>query len=93
MTQNKKVLITGASGGLGRAITAKLQKEEYELYLHSHKSKEGFLTADLSREEGIERLLAETGTDIDVFIHSNFISLTELLHLKNQEPFLVDDLL
>jgi 3-oxoacyl-[acyl-carrier protein] reductase len=36
---NPFILITGASGGIGRAISTQLAKEGYNLYLHYHQNK------------------------------------------------------
>ncbi len=66
----KKVLITGASGGLGSAVAKRFKQEGYRLFLHSHKSREGFLNADLSKENEVKKLLKKTGRNIDIFIHS-----------------------
>ncbi len=68
--KTKKVLITGASGGLGSAIVKRFQKEDYRLFLHSHGKKPGFFDADLSKEDEVEKLLEKIGYDIDIFIHS-----------------------
>ncbi len=65
----KKVLITGASGGIGGAIAKKLRAEGYELFLHAHTNQSGFLSADLADEKDIDRLLT-AAEDADIFIHS-----------------------
>ena len=66
----KKVLITGASGGLGGVLAQRFTQEGHQLFLHSHKSKDGFLNADLSKEDEIDILIEKTGREIDIFIHS-----------------------
>ncbi|MDF1510968.1 SDR family oxidoreductase [Robertmurraya sp. DFI.2.37] len=50
----KFVLITGASGGIGRVIALNLAKEGYNLYLHYFKNEQSIhqLTEELSRYEG-----------------------------------------
>ncbi len=60
----KKALITGASGGLGKAIAERLKQEDFGLFLHSRE------IADLSDKNGVGELLKKSGTDFDIFIHS-----------------------
>ncbi len=40
ITLSRKALITGASGGIGRAIAKKLAQERYSLILHYHQNRE-----------------------------------------------------
>ena len=50
----KFILVTGASGGIGRAISLKLAKEGYSLYLHFNKNAKSIehLLDDLSPFDG-----------------------------------------
>jgi 3-oxoacyl-[acyl-carrier protein] reductase len=92
---NKKfVLITGASGGIGRSLALKLASEGYNLYLHFHKNKQAIsellallakfegeyipVQADLSCQTGYKQL-ADNIFSIDSIIHNSGISHYGLL--------------
>ncbi|WNS77240.1 SDR family oxidoreductase [Bacillus sp. DTU_2020_1000418_1_SI_GHA_SEK_038] len=91
----KYALITGASGGIGEAIAAKLAEEGYHLYLHYHENKRAIETlmeqlkafggeyipiqADLSSKSGYKKL-AKNIFSIDAIIHNSGISHYGLLY-------------
>lgn len=78
-------LITGASGGIGRAISLQLAKEGYSLYLHFHRNETAIqqlleeissyggeyipIQADLSNSDGYKKL-TEQIFSIDAIIHN-----------------------
>jgi 3-oxoacyl-[acyl-carrier protein] reductase len=90
----KYALITGASGGIGRAISWKLAEEGYSLYLHYHQNKNSMekllgqlsrykgefipIQADLSTPEGY-KILVSNIFSIDVIIHNSGMSHYGLL--------------
>lgn len=90
----KYALITGASGGIGRAISLKLAEEGYSLYLHYHQNKDSMeellgqlssykgefipIQADLSTPEGYKVLVSNIFS-IDVIIHNSGMSHYGLL--------------
>lgn len=97
----KYALITGASGGIGRAISLKLAERGYSLYLHYYQNKEAMdmlmkdladykgefipIQADLSTAEGY-KFLASNIFSIDVIIHNSGMSHYGLLvDLKQEE--------
>jgi 3-oxoacyl-[acyl-carrier protein] reductase len=97
----KYALITGASGGIGRAISLKLAKEGYSLYLHYYKNKESLkklmeelthfdgdfipIQADLSSPTGYLDLVSNIFS-IDVIVHNSGMSQYGLLvDLKQSE--------
>jgi len=97
----KFVLITGASGGIGRAIAVKLAEEGYSLYLHYHKNKKAIelllselqsyggeyipIQADLSSNNGYKKM-AKNIFSIDAIIHNSGTSYSGLFSdLKDEE--------
>ena len=95
----KRVLITGASGGIGSAMAEEFDREGYELVLHCHKnieklndlkerlSKEPVLVSgDLSTEEGVNSVIEQAG-DIDVLINNAGITRDGLLLTMKPESF------
>lgn len=66
----KRVLVTGASGGIGSACVRELLAEGAEVVAHYHRGREraealgasAVVQADLTREDEAERLFAEAGT-------------------------------
>ena len=82
----KNVLIIGASGDIGAAITKQTAKEGHQLMLHYHANKdvmdelmEGFtegqllqvIQADLSNLEGINKFLAALVFRVDIIIYAS----------------------
>jgi short-subunit dehydrogenase len=78
--RGKEVLLTGATGGLGRAIAASLAGRGAELVLSSRKERElgelvgglpggghRFAVADLALEGAADRLIGDAG-DVDVLV-------------------------
>lgn len=95
----KRVLITGASGGIGSAMAEEFDREGYELVLHCHKNieklndlKERLLnepvlvSGDLSTEEGVNSVIEQVG-DIDVLINNAGITRDGLLLTMKPESF------
>lgn len=79
MNRRKRVLVTGATGGIGRAIVTGLLREGH-LVLATGRNREileeirsegaGVIPADLSTAEGLDRVAAAAGTP-DVFISAS----------------------
>jgi 3-oxoacyl-[acyl-carrier protein] reductase len=71
--RGKRVLVTGASGGIGSACVRAFQEEGAEVVAHYHQSRERaerlgdvkLVQGDLTREEDADRVFEEAG-DLDV---------------------------
>lgn len=95
----KRVLITGASGGIGSAMAEEFDRDGYELVLHCHKNIEKLndlkerlsnepvlVSGDLSTEEGVNSVIEQVG-DIDVLINNAGITRDGLLLTMKPESF------
>lgn len=76
----RKALITGGSGGIGVATARVLDQEGVAVTLTDYDTSElqsaadaigaAWYPADLSTLQGVEALLAEVGTDFDIWVHA-----------------------
>ena len=95
----KRVVSTGASGGIGSAMAEEFDREGYELVLHCHKNIEKLndlkerlsnepvlVSGDLSTEEGVNSVIEQVG-DIDVLINNAGITRDGLLLTMKPESF------
>ncbi|MBQ8439568.1 MAG: SDR family oxidoreductase [Clostridia bacterium] len=94
----KKVLITGSTQGIGKALAAAFVKEGYDVIVHgsfSMKKAEGVreeigawkaVTADLSKIEEIKSLRQKTG-DVDILILNASVQYKETWENISEENF------
>ncbi len=86
LVKGKNVLVIGASGDIGAAITKRLAQEGYHLILHYYSNRAAIdalwndeteqqilqlIQADLSNQEGIEQLLASLVFNVDSIIFAS----------------------
>lgn len=98
----KYALITGASGGIGRAIAYKLAEAGYGLYLHYNRNEQEIhnlkkniqnvpvyaIRSDLATNESVPALLSEIKHDIDTVIHNCATSFFGLMtDMDDEEVF------
>ena len=102
MKQNKKVFITGGSGGIGKAICEKFIKENFILILTSssdtkieilknnYGSKHFYYKVDLSNKDSIHKCTAdisEKHKDISVIVNNAGITQDNLIFRMKQEQW------
>lgn len=59
MPENKRVLVTGSSRGIGKAISERLKAEGFEVVTHAVKSPDADLHFDIANREETKRVLEE----------------------------------
>lgn len=98
----KKVLLTGASGGLGLSLASSLLKEGYFVYLQfcqnkekllplveKYKGKCALIEADFTSDESVRNFLLEVKKkDINILINNAAIEHLSPLEEKTKETFL-----
>ena len=88
----KVALITGAGGGIGRAIALRLARDGFRIILHGTKESEK-LVRRLEREiEKQEQLIAKLDADIEAAA-ADYQELTRLLGEKEQAENMLMDLM
>lgn len=89
----KYALVTGASGGIGKAISLKLAENGYGLYLHYHQNEREIralteqiqnvptypIQADLADKHAVSTILSNIHHDIDVIIHNSAAAYVGLI--------------
>lgn len=98
----KYALVTGASGGIGKAISLKLAENGYGLYLHYNQNEREILAlteqidnvptypiqADLSEKSAVSTILSQIHHDIDVIIHNSAAAYFGLItDMDDQEVY------
>jgi 3-oxoacyl-[acyl-carrier protein] reductase len=97
----KRILIIGASGDIGLAISKKLINEKYDLVVHYNSKKEPlnelfelaneidvncqFVQADLSVENGVEKLTSQIIDKIDSIVYASGFSIFGLINDVSDE--------
>ncbi|WLD95217.1 elongation factor P 5-aminopentanone reductase [Alkalihalobacillus sp. AL-G] len=90
----KYALITGASGDIGKSIAAGLAADGYNLYIHYFQNKQSceqlkneldkrvechLVQADLAQADGVQNLVRQLSTPIDVLVYNCGRSVTGLI--------------
>jgi len=97
----KRILVIGASGDIGLAISKKLINEKYDLIVHFNSKKEPlnelielakeievscqFVQADLSVENGVEILTSQINDTIDSIVYASGFSIFGLINDVSDE--------
>ncbi|MFF3021671.1 elongation factor P 5-aminopentanone reductase [Gottfriedia sp. NPDC057948] len=97
----KRILVIGASGDIGLAISKKLINENYDLVVHYNSKKEPlnelielaneievscqFVQADLSVENGVEILTSQINDPIDSIVYASGFSIIGLINDVSDE--------
>ena len=76
-----KIAITGATGHIGRQLVRELRTKPYELSLWSLSENPNTLSADLSTESGVDRLMSQG--PYDIIVH---LAAQSKPHLAVNEP-------
>lgn len=98
----KYALVTGASGGIGKAISLKLAENGYGLYLHYNQNEQEIrslteqinhvpvytIQADLADKHAVSAILPHIHHDIDVIIHNSAAAYVGLItDMDDQEVY------